>query len=211
MTSNEAREITFASDGLTLEGLIHLPASSPSPGVAICHPHPLYGGDMQNNVVVSLCRAAAARGIAALRFNFRGVGRSQGSFADGMGEQVDARAAVNQLCQLPEIDSSRVGLVGYSFGAAVALQAADEGICALVAISAPAATIRGPSDISVYCPTLLVVGQEDPVAPPSQLADLHQTLGSAAELVLVPGADHFWRGAEESLAMIVSDFLMRTL
>ncbi len=211
MTSNEAREITFASDGLILEGVLHLPASSPSPAVAICHPHPLYGGDMQNNVVVSLCRAAAARGIAALRFNFRGVGRSQGSFADGLGEQVDARAAVNQLCQLPEIDSSRVGLVGYSFGAVVALHAADEGICALVAISAPAATIRGPSEISVHCPTLLVVGQDDPVAPPSQLADLRQTLGPAAELLLVPGADHFWRGAEARLAMIVSDFLMRTL
>ena len=210
MMDGQTQEITFTSDGLALEGILHLPDSSPSPAVAVCHPHPLYGGDMHNSVVVALCRAAAARGIAALRFNFRGVGRSQGSFADGVGERADAAAALAHLPQLPEVDDDRVGIVGYSFGAAVALLAAGEGLRAVVAVSTPTIA-RGLSEIAIRCPALLVVGEQDQVAPPSRLASLGQAIGPQAELVVVPGADHFWWGAENRLAAIVSDFLERTL
>jgi len=210
MTDGHTREVTLASDALALEGVLHLGASSPSPAVAVCHPHSLYGGDMHNNVVVALCRAAAARGITALRFNFRGVGHSQGSFADGVGERADATAALAHLRQLPEVDDDRVGIVGYSFGAAVALLAADEGLRAVVAVSTPTIA-RGLSEIAVRCPALLVVGEADQVAPPSRLASLGQDIGPQAELVVVPGADHFWWGAEDRLAEIVSDFLVRTL
>ena len=210
MTDGQTREVTLASDALALEGVLHLGGASPSPAVAVCHPHPLYGGDMHNNVVVTLCRAAAARGITALRFNFRGVGCSQGSFADGVGERADATAALAHLRQLPEVDDDRVGIVGYSFGAAVALLAVDEGLRAVVAVSTPTVT-RGLSEIAVRCPALLVVGEADQVAPPSRLASLGQAVGPRAELVVVPGADHFWWGAEDRLAAIVSDFLVRTL
>lgn len=210
MTDGQRQEITFTSDGLALEGILHLPASSPSPAVAVCHPHPLYGGDMHNNVVVALCRAAVGRGIAALRFNFRGVGRSQGSFADGVGERADAAAALAHLRQLPEIDDDRVGIVGYSFGAAVALLAADERVRAVVAVSTATIAV-GLSDIAVRCPALLVVGEQDQVAPPSRLAGLGRAVGPQAELAVVPGADHFWWGVEDRLAGIVSDFLVRTL
>src|SRR3972149_4351077 len=171
MMDGQTREITFTSDGLALEGILHLPASSPSPGVAVCHPHPLYGGDMHNNVVVALCRAAAARGIAALRFNFRGVGGSQGSFADGVGERADAAAAPARLPELLEVDDGRVGIVGYSFGAAVALLAAGEGLRAVVAVSTPTIA-RGLSGIAVRCPALLVGGEDDQGAPASRLASL---------------------------------------
>ena len=210
MMDGQTREITFTSDGLALEGILHLPGSSPSPAVAVCHPHPLYGGDMHNNVVVALCRAAAARGIAALRFNFRGVGSSQGSFADGVGERADAAAALAHLPQMLEVDDGRVGIVGYSFGAAVALLAAGEGLRAVVAVSTPTIA-RGLSEIAIRCPALLVVGEQDQVAPPSRLASLGQAVGPQAELVVAPGADHFWWGAEDRLAAIVSDFLVRTL
>jgi len=210
MTDGQTREVTLASDALALEGVLHPGASSPSPAVAVCHPHPLYGGDMHNNVVVALCRAAAARGITALRFNFRGTGRSQGSFADGVGERADATAALGHLRQLPEVDDDRVGIVGYSFGAAVALLAVDEGLRAVVAVSTPTIA-HGLSEIAVRCPALLVVGEADQVAPPSRLASLGQAVGPEAELVVVPGADHFWWGAEDRLAEIVSDFLVRTL
>jgi alpha/beta superfamily hydrolase len=210
MTDAQTLEITFAGDELTLEGVLHLPASSPSPAVAVCHPHPLYGGDMHNPVVVALCRAAAARGIAALRFNFRGVGGSQGSFADGVGERADAVAALAHLRQLPEVDAGRVGIAGYSFGAAVALLAAGEGLRAVVAVSTPTIA-RGLSEISIRCPALLVVGEQDQVAPPSRLASLGEAVGSQAELAIVPGADHFWWGAEDRLAEIVSDFLVRSV
>jgi alpha/beta superfamily hydrolase len=210
MMDGQTREITFTSDGLSLEGIVHLPASSPSPAVAVCHPHPLYGGDMHNSVVIALCRAVAAHGIAALRFNFRGVGRSQGSFDDGGGERADAAAALAHLPQLPEVDSDRLGIVGYSFGAAVALLAAGEGLRAVVAVSTPTIA-RGLSEIAVRCPALLVVGEQDQVAPPSRLASLGRAVGPQAELVMVPGADHFWWSSEERLAAIVSDFLARTL
>ncbi len=226
MDPQPAHSISFPSDNLTLEGILHLPvlsevegpASSPSPGVVVCHPHPLYGGDMHNNVVTAICRAAAVRGIAALRFNFRGVGRSQGAFADGVGERADATAALAHLRQLPEIDSQRIGLVGYSFGAAVALLSAGQDLRpdgrasarALVAVSTPTIA-RGLSDIAVSCPALLVVGDQDQVAPPSRLAALAGVIGPRAELVIVPGADHFWWGAEDRLAELVSGFLVRTL
>ncbi len=194
-----------SADGLALEGVLHLTAATPAPGVAVCHPHPLYGGDMHNNVVTALCQALAAGGIAALRFNFRGVGRSQDSFDNGRGERADALAALDYLRTLPEIDSARLALAGYSFGAAVALLAADDSLRAVVAVSVPTIA-RGLSDIGFSCPALLVVGDRDQVAPPDRLAGLAQVIPQA-RLAVVPGADHFWWGAEDSLADIVCDFL----
>ena len=178
MTGVRTQNVRLVSGNLTLEGVLHLPASSPSPAVAVCHPHPLQGGNMHNNVVVAICGAAAERGIAALRFNFRGVGGSEGSFGDGVGERADADAALAHLRQLPEVEQHRVGIVGYSFGAAVAL---------------------------------LVVGEDDQIAPSSRVASLLPFVGPKAELVVVPGADHFWWGAQDRLAAIVTDFLATTL
>jgi alpha/beta superfamily hydrolase len=106
--------VTFNTDGLTLEGLLHLPPVTPCPGVVVAHPHPQYGGDMHNNVVHALCRAVNSVGAAALRFNFRGVGASEGSFDNGVGEQRDVAGALEYLRALPEI-TARIALVGYSF------------------------------------------------------------------------------------------------
>jgi pimeloyl-ACP methyl ester carboxylesterase len=92
----------------------------------------------------------------------------------------------------------------------VALLAASEGLKAVVAVSTPTIA-RGLSEIAVRCPALLVVGEQDQVGPPSRLASLGQAVGPQAELVVVPGADHFWWGVEDRLAAIVSDFLVRTL
>ena len=85
----------------------------------------MYGGDMRNYVVATLCEAAVAQGLVALRFNFRGVGASQGTHEQGRGERSDVAAALAYLRSLPEIDSGRVGLAGYSFGAAMAATSAD--------------------------------------------------------------------------------------
>ena len=210
MTGVRTQNVRLVSGNLTLEGVLHLPASSPSPAVAVCHPHPRHGGNMHNNVVVAICGAAAERGIAALRFNFRGVGGSEGSFGDGVGERADADAALAHLRQLPEVEQHRVGIVGYSFGAAVALLAADERLQAVVAVSTPTIS-RGLSEIDVRRPALLVVGEDDQIAPSSRLASLRPVVGPKAELVVVPGADHFWWGAQYRLAAIVTDFLATTL
>ncbi len=134
---NRTRMVTFVSGDITLEGVLHLLEQPPSPGVLICHPHPLYGGNMHNNVVTAISGALVEKGLAALRFNFRGVGGSEGSYANGVGEQQDVAAGIAYLRQLPEIDPSSVGVAGYSFGAIQALYAGAEAPRAIAAISTP--------------------------------------------------------------------------
>ena len=205
------RDVSFPTpDGLTLEGVLHLPPSTPAPGAVVCHPHPLYGGDLHNNVVVALCQALAARGVAALRFNFRGVGGSQGAFDNGIGERTDAASALDHLRTLPEVDAERLALAGYSFGAVIALLAASPQLRALVAISAPT-TEDWSSSASVSCPILLMAGDSDEYGEPEPLRQLAGALGAQAEVAIVPGADHFWWGHEAALAALVGDFLVAAL
>ncbi len=206
---NRTRMVTFVSGDITLEGVLHLLEQPPSPGVLICHPHPLYGGNMHNNVVTAISGALVEKGLAALRFNFRGVGGSEGSYANGVGEQQDVAAGIAYLRQLPEIDPSSVGVAGYSFGAIQALYAGAEAPRAIAAISTPTSGL----DLSghfLLCPLLLVAGQLDRLADPASLGNL-RGLAPQAEIDIVPGADHFWRGMEGRLAEIVSDFFARTL
>jgi alpha/beta superfamily hydrolase len=209
MTS-AAERVRFASGDLTLVGLLHRPQGSGLPGVAVCHPHPLYGGDMENNVVVALCRALAGGGMVALRFNFRGVGESGGSYGGGLGEREDARAALDFLSGLPEVDSGRLGLAGYSFGALMALSAAEERVHALAAVSPPAGGLDRASFRS-NIPTLLVSGDRDDVSPALRLPEMAASLGTPCEIRSVAGADHFWRGHEETLATAVLEFFRAQL
>lgn len=198
------RHITFASGGLSLEGVLHLPSSVPAPGVAVLHPHPHYGGDMENNVVHAACRALASNGCVALRFNFRGTGRSEGMFDSGAGERDDVRAAFAYLTDLPEVDGERLGLAGYSFGAMVASEVADSSLKAVVLISPPAAVtdLRVPHS----CPTLVLGGDEDMFAPPDRLRVLAGAARSATELRIVAGADHSWSGYEDELGEALGAF-----
>jgi len=165
---------------------------------------------MHNSVVVAVCQALVDAGIGALRFNFRGVGGSQGGFGDGIGEREDVLAALAYLRGVGGVDPAKVGLVGYSFGAAVSLLAADEGISALVAISppSPGSTIPG---LAVGCPGLLITGDLDDVAPPASVRALALTLGPQCQVKVVPGADHFWWDHEEKLAQTVAAFLRDSL
>src|SRR5262249_26021464 len=116
---SEARVTVTGPDGVKLEALVASPAGARA-GLVACHPHPLYGGDMENPVVTTIVEAAALRSFASLRFNFRGVGRSTGTHSDGVGEVLDARAAVDDL-RTRMGAGVPVGIAGYSFGAMVAL------------------------------------------------------------------------------------------
>jgi alpha/beta superfamily hydrolase len=120
---NMAEQIIFSSGAFTIEGL--LDKNSETNGVIITHPHPLYGGNMHNNVVISITNTYQKMGYTTLRFNFRGVGNSQGSYGDGVGEQEDVRAAISYLT-----DSSinQIDLAGYSFGAWVNALAATNNL-----------------------------------------------------------------------------------
>src|ERR671922_3090318 len=109
-----SRRTIFTADGVSCEGIItHPDGISQAPGLVICHPHPLYGGDMENNVVRGMAEAFAAAGFVVLRFNFRGVGRSTGHHDEGIGEQEDARAAMEWLMTRSGVDRARVFLAGY--------------------------------------------------------------------------------------------------
>jgi uncharacterized protein len=111
--------------GLSLEGALALP-ERPAAGVVLCHPHPLYGGDMDNPVVGAAAEACAGLGLATLRFNFRGVGGSRGAWDEGHGEQEDVRATLTLLRQrLPA--ATRLALAGYSFGASMSARVAASG------------------------------------------------------------------------------------
>src|SRR5579884_1047828 len=95
--------LTIPAGDITLEGVLDAPeGDGPFPAVVVCHPHPQYGGDMSNNVVLAAVRGLRGRGIGSLRFNFRGVGRSGGSYAAGAGERDDVRAALAHAATRPE-------------------------------------------------------------------------------------------------------------
>ncbi len=205
--------VTIGIDGLKLEGLLQLPGvAQPAAGVVVCHPHPLYGGDMWNDVVEQVCRELLARGIAALRFNFRGTGGSEGEHSGGAGERDDVWAALDLLRSRPEIDRGRLGLAGYSFGAAVALNAGPAaGVRALAAISAPPRMVDFTALQGFEIPLLLVAGDQDEFAPAEQLRRLAIALGSRTQTVIVPGADHFWWGHSEELRESVGGFFADAL
>ena len=204
--------VKFPCGDLILEGMTVVPESKgPSPGVVICHPHPLYGGEMNNNVVVPICQALAQASIASLRFNFRGVGASQGKFAEGIGEREDVVAAISYLSTLETVDKDRIGLCGYSFGGAVSLEVApaDERVKALALIS-PAVSTYVP--LKQYTkPKLIVCGGADQFVSIISLQRLAEELPPPNDFELVSGADHFWGGYEDRVAARVTAFFVNAL
>jgi uncharacterized protein len=199
----ENQRVTFTVDGVICEGILaHPNADGQAPGVVICHPHPLRGGDMQNNVVRALADAFAATGFAVLRFNFRGVGRSTGQYAEGIGEQEDAKAALTWLVAQPGIDANRLFLAGYSFGARVtlAVAATDPRVRGFVVVAPPALRGDWPSVELVLGPKIVLCGDRDPVAPPEVLTGMMKSFPEPKRLVVCPDADHFFVGQERTLA-----------
>jgi hypothetical protein len=191
------RRVTIpVAPGVTLEGALGLP-SDPTTGVVLAHPHPLYGGDMHNPVVVRAAEVCADAGLATLRFNFRGVGASSGAWDTGRGERDDVRAALGHL-MAPPAGPARVALVGYSFGAAMAAAVAAAGapLAGLVLLAPPLARAEpdgwGPP-AALEGPLLLVAGSEDEYCPRSRLAELGAAL-PGAEVRVIEGANHFFFG-----------------
>jgi alpha/beta superfamily hydrolase len=205
--------VTVPGGEVTLEGMLHLPeGSGPFPGAVVCHPHPQFGGDMYNNVVGALVKACLGSGVAALRFNFRGVGESTGAYGGGEAEKSDVIAALDYLRARREIDGSKVALTGYSFGAMVALRVADgrEDLAAVVAVSTPTqhATLDG---LHLAAPALFVTGDRDEYCDHELLQEHREQLGGDVTVVVVPGVDHFWWGSDGRLIEAVSGFLREQL
>jgi alpha/beta superfamily hydrolase len=206
------QRITFASGDLKLEGILYLPENDgPFPCVIVCHPHPLYGGSMDNNVVDAVCDALVQSSIAAFKFNFRGVGHSQGRYDDGRGEGEDAGNAVKYVSTLKEVDATRVGLCGYSAGAAFSLPAcwSDERIKAIAAISPPLEMFDFSFLADCDKPLLLVSGSYDDFTPAERFISFCGGLGESSDQEMVVGADHFWYGYEPKLAERAASFFSR--
>ena len=206
--------VTFTSGNLKLEGVLHTPDGvRPFPAVIVCHPHPLYGGSMDNNVVDAVCEALAQASIAAFKFNFRGVGRSQGRYDEGRGEGEDAKAAIAYVETLKDVDAKRIGLCGYSAGAAFSLPVCcnDGRIAAIAAISAPLAMFDFSCIADCAKPLLLISGSNDDFTPAKRFTEFCKNLGNIAEYELIEGADHFWGEYESKLAERVVAFFKKML
>jgi len=207
------QSIRFPSGTLQLEGALHLPLGRKrSPAVVVCHPHPLYGGDMSNNVVMAVCEAIVNRGIAVLRFNFRGVGASDGRYGNGVGEQKDVRAAVSFLASIENMEEGRLGVVGYSFGAYVGLAAgcADDRVRAVCAISLPVLMSDSSSIRDCAKPKLFISGSNDDFTSPAMIGSFVSLLSEPKRLIIAK-ADHFWLGVEKWAADPAAEFFAESL
>jgi alpha/beta superfamily hydrolase len=206
------RKIEFRCQDITLEGVFAIPAGEGPFGlVVVCHPHPLYGGNMANKVVHSLCQKAGEKGLAWLKFNFRGVGKSGGQFGGGIGEQEDAKAAISFAEQQAKIDPGKIGVCGYSFGSMVAFSVAveDPRIKAVAGIS----PFVQPADLLDHCtkPKLFISGTNDEFIDPKSLAQLILRLPDPKELAIYPGVNHFWSGSEDPMAEKATQFFVHYL
>lgn len=206
-TPMSEEKIYFKSGDITLEGL--LDRAGGSRGAVVTHPHPLYGGAMRNNVVSTLVQAYGETGYSTLRFNFRGVGASQGRYDNGAGEQEDVKAALDHLFAMGCVS---LDLAGYSFGAWVNAMGQElypevERLCL---ISPPVAFM----DFSAlaYSPRIRMVisGSLDDIAPPSLIREMIERWNPEAEFRVVEGADHFYGGYEGELSGVLKDFLLPT-
>lgn len=183
--------------------------SGPFPAAVVCHPHTLMGGNMGNGIVVSLCLELAVVGWAALRFDFRGAGRSAGSFDEGEGELNDVEGAVDFLFRQSEIDPGELAVAGYSFGAGVALHhaASDERLHRMVGIALVQHHYQDPFLDGDRRPKLFIAGEKDPWAPPDALRQYVERLEPPKHLHIVRGAGHLFSGRVREVTDVIIDWL----
>ena len=207
--------VSFQTNELTFEGVMAQPEGQQAamPGVVICHPHPLYGGNMDNNVVLSVSFALAEYGFSALRFNFRGVGNSQGEHTKGESEHQEVLGALDLMKAWPGVDRNRIGLAGYSFGCSVILGSPDlHKRAKAIALISPALQALGSSALRGSArPLLVIAGDKDRLAPSEQFGAALDSFSSPPTRHLVTGADHYWFGYEDQLAPPVVEFFAEKL
>ncbi len=190
---------------ITLEGG-YSRAAQPWGQALVLHPHPLYGGNMHNNVVLALVEAALAADLSALRINFRGVGRSGGRHEDGVGEVADVIAAGDWLQQT---GPGPLVLMGYSFGSLVGAKAAEklDNLAGGVWVSPPLVLGDLPPWPEGAGPLLMACGDRDEFTKLDRLQRYDDALGARSSLQLQPGGDHFWWGGESALNEWVGDYI----
>jgi alpha/beta superfamily hydrolase len=197
---------TLAGPAGAIEALIETPGHATAGSFAvICHPHPLFGGTLENKVVHTLARSFQELGAPTIRFNFRGVGASAGTFAEGLGETQDALAVVAEGRR--RWPGAAVWLAGFSFGGAVAIRAAKDASARLLVSVAPAVSLIDVSDSELPdCPWLIVQGDADELVDPKTVLRWASRLVPAPEVKVLPGVGHFFHGRLRELQSLVVDF-----
>jgi len=198
------KHIFFNSGLLRMEGLHkHI---SDKRGVVVTHPHPLYGGDMMNNVVEALCLAYNECGWSSLRFNFRGVGQSEGSYDNGEGEQEDLAGAIRYLS---DSGVEKIDLAGYSFGSwIIARKAKSFGNINRIVMVSPPVDLFDYSSLNNSTETsLILAGSEDDIADHRSIARILPLWNPDATLQVISGADHFYLGRTDDIRKIIKEFI----
>ncbi len=211
MTFSLPRTTALVIDGPTgpLEALLEEPSGASGALLSgfgvVCHPHPLHGGTMQNKVVHTLARTFQELGLPTLRFNYRGVGKSAGTYDHGRGETEDAMAVIESGRQ--RWPGAALFLAGFSFGALVAMRAVQRTPASLVVCVAPPVERAEASALAVpSCPWLIVQGDADEIVDHRQVTAFAARSSPAPQLRMLPGADHFFHGRLHELHDVVIQF-----
>ena len=212
MAEAQHRSLYVSGPAGRLEALLWTPARADPPvGAVVCHPHPLFSGTMHNKVVYQVARTLDRLGLPVLRFNFRGVGLSEGEHAKGHGERDDVRAALDFLAG--EFPGLPLMVAGFSFGSWVGLRAGceDDRVVELAGLGTPV----GDSDFSYLAacekPRLLIQGENDQYGSPSKLeaivASFPEAVRNETRVVVIPGADHFFQGLLDPVGAALAGWL----
>ena len=208
--------IDFLTSGnVSLEGIFTTPERNRDwfPTLVVCHPHPMLGGNMEHGLVTTICRVADREGFGSLRFNFRGVGRSQGEFIEGDTEQDDIKAALDIVQLMKGSDPTKLALIGYSFGAAAILRGLRKSKAAksLAFVAPPVAAVRNSRIRGDKRPKLFVVGRDDRVVPSTDLQRVLDDVRKPVRFHEVRGANHSFDEQRDDVAERVVEFMLETL
>src|SRR4030067_1161769 len=224
--------VFFPSGGIRLEGLLNMhEALSVRGGMTLCHPHPQFGGDMHNTVISTTAETAWQEGFSTLRFNFRGVGESEGTYGEGIGEQEDVKAAIDFFSARQNEPPRLLIVLGYSFGAWAGLPVAmkDERVNGLIAIAPPLQMMDfDPSTASSSAlksrvigtlrinflmgsekQKLVIAGTRDLFCPALDLEKWFHALSEPKSLSIIQGADHFFSFHANLLIQPLQEFLKK--
>lgn len=215
MISATEERVSIAGPAGPLEAALRAPGAGPLAEAGycavVCHPHPLYGGTMDNKVVTTLVKAYAELGVPALRFNFRGTGASGGEHDEGVGEVADLRAAVDWLRDRSGAD--KVLLAGFSFGSGVVSHGCLEldGVVHALFVAPPVGRYNFSGVRGFPCPVAVVMGDRDELVDPDSVYQWAQNLEPEPHLVRLPEATHFFHGHLVALREQVTDVLLKGL
>jgi alpha/beta superfamily hydrolase len=212
MGSNQILQVNIPTSQGFLEGILKPVEDGVEPAYVglVCHPHPLYGGTMHNKVVFRVAQALRAMAIPALRFNFRGVGRSSGTYDEGRGETEDVRYALDFITRrYPGVPAI---IAGFSFGSWVGLRvgANDDRVQALLGLGVPARWFEDYALDGCHKPKLFIHGSADETAPYEQTLEWFEHVPAPKSMIAIQDADHFFQGHLDEVQRIVVDYV-RTL